>query len=766
MKFGIDDRYEFDPNQDRLGESPHSEVFRARDCQLDRDVALKILRANSEIDPAAAERFSREARNTGGLNHPNIGMVYDFATLRGGQFDHFDGASYIAMEFLHGRTLGQLLQQRSLSYEEGLRCLEQLTDALATVHETGLIHRDLKPANVMLLEDGTAKLLDFGISRIKGEMSLTQEGVLVGTVLYMSPEQVRGADLDGRSDLFSLGSVLYHALTQALPFPGRTFPEVCMAILDGRPKPPSQIRSGFPPALEQFILRCMSADPELRFPSARAAHGALLEVRNSMRAVGRSALPDALQGRLFLLPLTVIRKPSKDESSQNGSEHGALAQAKDDPQFEAAKSLARGVVQDLEVSLARSTKLDLVRLRAADFATSATLSSTVFTAPREGDLMLRGALTVDGTEATLDYEVGCREPDANHKESTSGGHGLHSPVSRDPSGGSWKTLWSDRVAHEDENDFGLQAHLALALARTLRRRLADEPRAPKAPPKYDTHKARAITRRSHDILHKSTSRHLMLATSGFRKAVQIDPTCALAHAGLAESLVYKYLMWDGDSSFLAEAQDEAHRAMDLDPNCPEAHTSLGFAYSMLGRGDDARSEWQLAIQLDHGEWLAHRLLGARYARHGNFAQAIALLNRAIDLKPVHLAAYDHLYSALDQADRYTDALVIADKGVQRGQRHLELVPDDQDVRLHLTLLLARRGSKDDAIQEAKRAQEMYPKDGYTLFHLACAYSLCGDVTRALQLLSEAQSRGYYIQSELHSNSDLDPLRGNPKFDAI
>ncbi|MDG1498698.1 MAG: serine/threonine-protein kinase [Planctomycetota bacterium] len=748
MKFGKDDRYEFDPKVDRLGESPHSEVFRARDLQLERDVALKVLRPNAEIDPAAVERFTREAKNTGMLTHPNVGMVYDFATLRGEEFGHFDGASYIAMEYLNGRSLSQVLQQRPLSYEEGLRVAEQLTDALAAVHLAGLIHRDLKPANVMLLEDGTAKLLDFGISRVKGELSLTQDGVLVGTVLYMSPEQVRGAELGGRSDLFSLGAVLYHALTQSLPFPGRTFPEVCMAILDGRPTPPTQVRSGFPPALENFLLRCMSPDVEDRFPSASAAHGALLEVRNSMRLVGRSAPPEALQGRLFLLPLTVTKKPI--------SEGGDAPASGYDP----AKGIARGLIRDLEANLTRSTKLEVVRLRASDFAMSATLSTKGFSAPREGDLMVRGALTMDGHDATLDYEVGRRQPDRP---------GANKPSEvgfRDPNGGSWTNLWNEQLDHQDENDFGLQLHLSDALARTMRRRLAELTKTASPSKQRETAQARAITLRSHEILHKSTSRQLLRAISGFRKALDLDPTCAIAHAGLAEALVYKYLMWDGNNSFLTDAQDEANRALDLDPNCSEAHTSLGFAYSMLGRGADARREWRLAIQLDHNEWLAYRLLGARYARRGNFAEAIALLNKVIDLKPDHLAAYDHLYSALDKADRYTDALVIADKGVQRAKVRLEQVPDDQDVRLHLALLLARRGSKQDAKEEAARAKAMFPKDGYTLFHLACVFSLCDELDAALGLLKEAQSRGYYIQSELHSNSDLDPLRGNSEFQEL
>ena len=716
MKFGKDGRYEFDPKRDRLGDTPHSEVFRARDTQLERDVALKILRPNSEIDPAARERFQREARHTGTLQHPNIGMVYDFATLEGEEFGHFDGSSYIAMEFLEGRTLDKIVegqQGRPLGYEEGLHVAEQLTAALAVVHERELVHRDLKPANIMLLGDGTIKLLDFGISRTKGELSLTQSGILVGTVLYMSPEQVRGQDLDGRSDIFSMGAVLYHVLTRELPFPGRTFPEVCMAILDGRPKRPTTVRSGFPPPLERWLLRCMAPDPEERFPDAGAAHGALLEVRNELRQRGRALPPAALRGRLYVLPVETEGQP-------------------------VAGPMARDLVEDLAKVLARSTELELVRYGKAG------VQDPEFRKPRDGDLSLRATLAVHLPEARLRYTLQRHEP------------------GDEP----WQTLWRDELVQQEEDEFALLGQLVNGLARTIRRRLAEARPVPKAPRQGadgQRDRLQATVMRAHELLHKSTSRHLIQAMGGFRKALALDPANALAHAGMAEALVYKFLMFDGDVSFLTQAQERAHRALSLDANCPEAHTSLGFAYAMAGRSSDARREYRLAIQLDHSEWLAHRLLGAQYARRGNYSEAISLLQRAIDLKPTHLAAYDHVFSALDRAGRYERALVIADRGVQAGTAHLEEVPDDQDVRLHLALLLARRGSLEDAREQARLAREAHPKDGYSLFHLACVHALFAEAQEALDLLRQAQDRGYYIQSELHSNSDLDLLRGNREF---
>lgn len=708
MKFGPNDRYEFDPSADRLGESPHSEVFRAQDTQLDRQVALKILRANSEIDPSAKERFAREAKHSGALLHPNIATIYDFATLQGEEYGNFDGSAYIAMEYVEGRTLDKVIKDRQLGYLEGVRIAEQITMALGAVHDRGLVHRDLKPANLMLLADGSVKLLDFGISRIRGEKSLTQEGILVGTVLYMSPEQVRGTDLDERADLFSMGAVLYHALTRELPFPGQSFPEVCMAILDGRPKRPSRVRSGFPPALEQFLLRCLSAEPDHRFQTAEEAYGALLEVQNDLGNLGRAPARSAFRGRLFLTPVAALN--------------------------EDAAPLARGFQLDLEAALARSTSLEIVRVERGS------TSSPEFTAPGDGDLVFNAKLRVMTSRARLRFEL------------------------TRFSGGEYHELWKDTIAIEDEDEFAVQHQLVGEVARNLRRKLSDV--RPTGVAGQDASKARTLVMRAHALLHRGTSQHLLRALGGFRKALDMDPSLALAHAGFAEALVSKFLMFDGNTAFLDQAQDQAHRALALDNDCPEAHTSLGFAYQMAGRAADARREWRLAIQLDNSEWLAHRLLGAQYARLGNFAEAIALLQRAIDLKPEHVPAHDHLFSALKRAGRYERSLLIATRGIQAGEERLEKVPDDQDVRLHLALLCARRGSVEDARHQAQLARERFPKDGYTLFHLGCVHALFGEAEESLRLLREAQSRGYYIQSELHSNSDLDLLRGTPAFEEL
>ncbi len=692
--------FDFDPEKDKLGEGPQSEVYRARDTRLGRTVALKILRPHVEFDPSAKERFEREAKHTSNLAHPNIATVFDYGQDR--------GTSYIVMEYLEGRTLDRVLKERVLGYEEGLRIALQVTSALGLVHARGLIHRDLKPANIMLLQDGSVKLLDFGICRSTGEASITQDGMLVGTVLYMSPEQVLGDDLSVRTDVFALGTVLYHALTGALPFPGRSFPEVCMAILESKPKAPAAVRSGFPEPLSEFLLRCLSRDPKQRYHDGQAAHGALLAVAESLRLEGLQADLATLRGRLLLTPIAV-------SSPQHAGLAGALR-------------------KDLSSELERSTELSVLLVDEE----RPPLEATSF-------YVVKGALALSGPEARLDYTL----------EHVSGNG---RPERRE--------LLRERIELSDADEWSLQSKLVGSLARAVRRSLSGVALSIDAPPGRDRAAAERLTLHAHEVLHRGTSRHLMAAIASFRRATEVDSTYALAHAGIAEALVRKFLYWDGDRSFLREAREEAQVALALDETCAEAHTSLGFAFALTGNSAEAEREYRVAIQMDHDEWLAHRLLGALLARLGNYRDASPLLRRAIALRPTHIGSYDHLHAVLGHLDNYQEAIQVADRGIQSARKHLETTPDDQEARTHLALLLARMGLKEEARAEVEKARELAPRDAYTWFHTSCVEALLGDAQGALEALREAQVRGYYLQSELLRNPDLDPLRGLPEFQKL
>lgn len=685
--------FQFDTETDRLGEGPLSEVYKAVDLDLGRTVALKILRSHAEIDPQADQRFQREAKHTANIAHPNIATIYEFGQDQ--------GTSFIAMEYLQGRTLDRIIKDRTLGYEECLRIASQVVDALKSVHEHGLIHRDLKPGNILLQDDGSVKLLDFGIARARDEASITQHGMLVGTVLYMSPEQVRGDDLDFRSDIFSLGAVLYHVMTGVLPFPGESFPEVCMAILEGRPQRlPGEVRSGFPKQIEDYLMHCMAPRPEERFQNAAEAHAALANITDNLSGTGTRA---ALKGTLGLVPLTL-----------GGS----------DP--ERCKAMAGLLLDDIAGELRRNRGLEVTVLEGEP--------------AREEDFnyVVRGELALEGKVGTLRVETELQR--GKRQE--------------------------DLCEQEDDDEWTLKDDLARAAVRAIRKRLTTTEVVSAPLPDRKVKQANALATHARDVLHRATSRHLMTAIGTYRRALDLDPYCARAFSGLAEATVRKFLYWDGDPTFLDEAREYADRSLAIDPGCAEAHTALGFANHLSGHLADAQREYRKAMQLDKGEWLAHRLLGAVLAREGNFQNAAPLLQVAIGLKPTHIGSYDHLYSVLQRLDRYEESLEIADKGISQGKRHVAKVQDDQDARLHMALLMARLGLQDDARAQLDEARHRSPKDGFTAFHSACVLALLGDVPDAMESLKLAQARGYFVKTEVVRNNDLDILRGLAEFEQL
>lgn len=697
--------FRFDPVAHKLGEGPLSEVYKAHDTVLDRTVALKILLNNAEIDPKADTRFEREARHASKVSHPNITTVYEYGKA--------NNTSYIAMEFLEGRTLDKILKQQSLGYEEGVRIALQVSDALAALHKVGMIHRDLKPGNIMLLPDGTAKLLDFGIVRAKGDLNITREGTLVGTVLYMSPEQVRGSDLDLRSDVFAFGSVFYHALTGALPFPGRSFPEVCMSILDGKPRRPSEVRIGFPQKLEDFLVRCLDPDPERRYADAGAVHMALLSIAEAVAPLNGN-VSAAISGRILLPPV----------SCGGPNPH--------------ACSLIAG-------SMRKSLAGEFSRIKGLDVDL---LDGHGLPADKEFDYVLRLELQTQSHKGRL--ELFLEKFDRK----------------KDPRAPRMLDMWKDHVEYEGTDDFDLEAGLVRGTVRVVRKRLTEIALRPVETARRDTEASKHHAKHAHETLHKGTTKHLLAAISSFRRAIDADEFCAIAYAGLAEAMARKFLYWDGDSAFLDEARENAARALALDPDCAEAHTSLGFAWQVSGHLTDAQREYQLAIQLDNDEWLAHRLLGGQRARAGNFKNAAGLLLRAIALKPSHIGSYDHLYGVYQRLNRYEEAIEIADRGIAAAKLHLVSVHDNQEARLHLAMLQARLGLADEAREQVAKAREVAPKDGYTSFHSACVHAILGDLPEAMDLLGKSQERGYYIQSELGRNPDLDVLRGLKEYQRL
>src|SRR5918997_1296057 len=263
-----------------LGEGGMATIWRALDEQLDREVAVKLLRPQYSADPGFAARFKQEARAAGGLSHPNIVGVYDYGT------DGPDGEQYIVMELVDGRDLSTILRERrSLSLDDAVRIAIGVASALEVAHRKGIVHRDVKPGNILITDDGGVKVTDFGIARAVAEASMTVTGTTLGSVHYFSPEQARGDEVTGASDVYSLAIVLYEMLTGRRPFEADSAAAVALKRLNEDPARPSAIGATLPGGLEAILMRGLARDPTERFPDAGAFAEALRVWRRNPDAV-------------------------------------------------------------------------------------------------------------------------------------------------------------------------------------------------------------------------------------------------------------------------------------------------------------------------------------------------------------------------------------------------------------------------------------------------------------------------------------------------
>ncbi len=294
---------------EKLGEGGMGVVWKARDTRLDRFVALKTLSAERLADPERKRRFVQEAKAASALNHPNIVHIYDIAEA--------DGVQFIAMEYVAGKTLDQLIGRKGLRFNEALKYSIQIADALAKAHSAGIIHRDLKPSNIMVTENGLVKVLDFGLAKLAetaagefGETATvkapegpnTEEGTIVGTIAYMSPEQAEGKKVDARSDIFSLGSVLYEMVTGRRAFHGDSKLSTLSAILKEDPKPVSSVMLDVPRDLEKIISHCLRKDVERRFQHMADVKTLLDELKEESDSGKLTGIVAGATGRKSRLP--------------------------------------------------------------------------------------------------------------------------------------------------------------------------------------------------------------------------------------------------------------------------------------------------------------------------------------------------------------------------------------------------------------------------------------------------------------------------------
>ena len=761
-----------------LGAGGMGEVYRARDTRLGRHVAVKIIPRDLARDRRRVQRFELEARAAGALQHPNIVSIFDVGSHRGTRF--------VVMELAEGETLREIMRRGSLPERDAVQIASQAAEGLEAAHAKGIVHRDLTPGNVVVTREGRVKILDFGLAKlvrqdgptgpegaVAFETSLfSEEGTIAGTVPYMAPEQIRGEKLDGRTDLFALGILLYEMVTQRRPFGGDTPADVASSILRDPPIPPRDLRADLSEGLNEVIVRCLEKDPARRYGSAKqlrsdllhhraSLDGAVEDFRSHASSLSNAGLgiagaegaprPVPMLPSIAVLPFANRSADEEDEYFSDGLADELLNVLTKIPGLRVAGRTSsyqfKGRSEDLR-DIGR--KLNVATL-------------------------LEGTVRKSGNRVRISVQL---------VQTSDGYH-----------------LWSQSYDRKLDDIFAVQDDIAQSVVKELRTTLLGSDPDSKAGAAARADVATAARGRGASgeayrlllkgryLVNRGNHEDLTKGVGYLIEALQLEPTFAVAWADLSAA----YAMEAGYGWYAIDAGNErarkaALRALELEPDLAEGHVRLGAVQMNYDRDwNAAEASFRRALDAAPGNPSVLRLTGNLISNLGRLDEAIDLYRRAVEQDPLSAAGYQVLAIAYHAVDRLREAeeayrtalelgpnrmgvqyglgLVLLARGRgEEGLRHARLEPEEVYRLWSSSVILHHLGRRDESEAALQELIQKYGDGG--AYQVAEVYAARGEVDEAFRWLERAYELKDGGLSEMKPEPSFRSLHGDPRWETI
>ena len=709
----------------KLGSGGMGVVYEAEDTTLGRNVALKFLAAEMAQDAMLLERFQREARAASALNHPAICTVY--------AIDQFEGQHFIAMELLEGETLAERIRRGPFEIARLLDVGIQVADALESAHAKGIVHRDVKPANIFINARGQAKILDFGLAKIERGTShvsegptamredLTKAGTAIGTVAYMSPEQARGQLTDARTDIFSLGTVLYQMGTAALPFQGDTSAVIFDNILNHDPAPAHQLNSALPPELTRILGKALEKDRTLRYQSATDLKTDLLRLKRDVDSGSRrgSDSSEARKAAATLKSIAVLYFEN-------------LSGVKED------EYLRDGITEDIVTELSKIKGLQIFSRATVLAYRDKTVTPAVIGQQLNAAYVLTGSLRRAGARLRINAQLVDTHTDF--------------------------PLWSERYDREMKDVFEVQDEIARRIAEALRITLTPQEQEELAVKPTENLQAYDLYLRGRSYARRLTRQDLEFALQMFENAVALDPKFALAYAAIANSCAQYHNLFEREAKWVERATAASERASALGRDDAEVLVAEAWVLYMKEQYQESERRARRAVAKKPDAETAYYLLGRALFAAGRYQEILDMAEEAIAHSGDNYNIYIPYVNALGALGKNVDNA--RQQRVQVLEAQLSKVPEDARARVLLAGDYASMNRPDDAMQEANMAMALRPNDALVMYNVACTFCGLNRKDEALSALRRAYDAGFRDAEWTRRDPDLALLRDDPEFERM